>query len=192
MHSFGISRSNAAGTTTYSSAFSATVTVTTVADDRAAPSSVAVTVTSVAPALSSSRAGSTDNAIRSVATSSSVIVSSAGVTVRFGTAVVPVTDSVSGPSTIASSVGVNVKLRVPDGSLAAIVTSNDCTGAKSSALAVSPATDTVTKVGSERGAPSSVAVTSTGVAPAPSDTVCGLTDSVTPATEPSSSVILNV
>ena len=95
--------------------------------------------------------------------SSSVIVTvspAVGLTVR-PDVVVALTVTVSSASSTASSTGSSVKVPVPLASPAAIVTVTSSTAVKSSpAVAVPPATDTVTAVAVPSVAPSSVAVTS--------------------------------
>ena len=92
---------------------------------KAASSSAAVTVTTVAPASSDTDDGLADSVTSVEAVSSSSIVTSAPTTVR--PEALPPSDSASLPSARASSTGVSVNVPVPLVAPAAIVTSKSAT-----------------------------------------------------------------
>ena len=148
-----------------------TATCTVVATVRAPASSIAVTDTGTAPALSGTCVGSTVRAMDPDVVSLSTSDTVAAVT---GRSAVPSTTSASFGSSSASSTGVSVNVSVPLAFPAAIVMTKSGTGAKSAVSSASfPATATVTAVASVRVAPLSDAVTVTAVtavAPSPFDT----------------------
>ena len=109
------------------SAAAPTATDTDVGPSRAAPSRIAVTVTSVAPASSATTGGQAASATNVESDSSSAIASKAYPTPRPDAAVEPTTDSVSGPSTVVSSFGVNVKVPLALVAFAAIVSTTSAT-----------------------------------------------------------------
>ncbi len=92
-----------------------------------------------------------------------------------------------------SSVGVRLNVAVPLVTSAGMVSVKLLTVSKSvPAVAVPPATDTVTEVGPVRAEPSRVPVTVTGVRPSPSETLDGSTDRITFVGAASSSSIVSV
>ena len=149
----------------------ATATVTVVASVRALASSVAVTRTALAPPSSAIRRGLAESSMAAEGWSSSASSTVSAVT---GRTEVPSTDSISSCSSTSSSSGVSVNVPVPLVSPAEIVMVKSSTSAKSTASAFPlPATEIVTVVGSVRAPASSIAVTTTGVAPASSRTRSG-------------------
>ena len=152
----------------------ATDTVTVVAVWRAAPFSDAVTLTPTAPPSSDTSEGDAESTMPLDAISSSVSVTEVFVT---GRSELPSTVSVSLLSATSSSSGVRVNVQRPLVAPAAIMIFKSRTDAKSTASGSPlPVTSTVTVVGTVRAPASRVAVTSIGVAPAPSDTVDGTAD----------------
>ena len=168
-----------------------TDTVTAVALVDAPPSRVPVTVTVVEPAPSETLVGSTERVTFVDIVSLSLIVRVAEST--FSPFAVPLTVSVSAPSAMSSSVGINAKVCVPSVWLAGMVSVKLLTVSKSApAMAVPLSTDTVTGVALARAPSSRVPVTVTVVEPAPSETAVGFTDRVTLVDAVSSSVMVIV
>ena len=147
-------------------------TTDTLADGRVA----SFTVYEPAPSSSSTVTADGDNT--KPETSSSVNINIAEVAVAAGDPdTVPDTVTVSSSSSTLFEAGVNVKLSLPDEAPFAMVMLKPVTGMKPTLPATpEPVTVTATvRAASNRTDPPIVAVTATGVAPAPSATVAGAT-----------------